>query len=622
MPVRNGYNLVDDIGDSQIPIQNEEAFQHGIHFQAKYVGSLNMPRPSSRVEILAAMRRIRNEFKAKCIKKKKVNIVISVDGVKVVLWKKQKRKEWTWDEAKMLVMHDPIYRIFYVSHDSRELKIFSYIARDGSSSSFRCNVFKTKKKAQAVCIVRTLGQAFEVCHQLSLQRTQQQGENQADRESEEASTEEISLWVKGHQWTRGENDEKNGTEKKLLKVVIGEDPGILEAESSYVLKGWDLQDSERDLLSMEGALCSLSPSDPAASTHLSLSSQHHLHLLQHQLLQQQTQTHVALAQVHLLQGQLAAEAAARLESESQIQQLQLHNRELLQHVTLLVKQLRDLERRVPDTIQDGGISRWGSAGSLILRNHGLENYEAVPSTGLVEDPTSPSAPAALAESYLSLLSLENKAQTVARRADTDPVGLGGRQDTDTPGAAGNETVRMNSRTIRRVTEWFHHTVPKLNPPPPIMNRKRASKLNFLGRAKSTSKTVAIEMEERVHLQDMKPCDASSLGNSESESCSTSEDSGVVRSEKCPHSPQHVGPFENQGPSLSAASSCSGRLEDPGAFRSASVPLLPPSSVVTPGGPASPSSLYSLAHKTCLHISLSEDELMHAKALDFSISSRK
>lgn len=39
-------------------------------------------------------------------------------------------------------------RIFYVSHDSQDLKIFSYIARDGSSNSFRCNVFKSKKKVQ------------------------------------------------------------------------------------------------------------------------------------------------------------------------------------------------------------------------------------------------------------------------------------------------------------------------------------------------------------------------------------------------------------------------------------------------------------------------------------------
>lgn len=39
-------------------------------------------------------------------------------------------------------------RIFYVSHDSQDLKIFSYIARDGSSNVFRCNVFKSKKKVK------------------------------------------------------------------------------------------------------------------------------------------------------------------------------------------------------------------------------------------------------------------------------------------------------------------------------------------------------------------------------------------------------------------------------------------------------------------------------------------
>ncbi|TRY59554.1 hypothetical protein DNTS_012244 [Danionella cerebrum] len=56
---RNRYNLVDDVADSRVPLHNEEAYQHGIHFQAKYVGSLNVPRPNSRMEIVAAMRRIR-----------------------------------------------------------------------------------------------------------------------------------------------------------------------------------------------------------------------------------------------------------------------------------------------------------------------------------------------------------------------------------------------------------------------------------------------------------------------------------------------------------------------------------------------------------------------------------
>ncbi|GIY99539.1 carboxyl-terminal PDZ ligand of neuronal nitric oxide synthase protein [Caerostris extrusa] len=72
MPSKKQYNLVnDDAYDSRIPLYNEEAFQHGITFNAKYIGSLDVPRPSSRVEIVAAMRRIRYEFKANSMKKKK-----------------------------------------------------------------------------------------------------------------------------------------------------------------------------------------------------------------------------------------------------------------------------------------------------------------------------------------------------------------------------------------------------------------------------------------------------------------------------------------------------------------------------------------------------------------------
>ncbi|KAJ9597536.1 hypothetical protein L9F63_011594, partial [Diploptera punctata] len=52
-----------------------------------------------------------------------------------------------WTQNTAIVMHHPIYRIFYVSHDSQDLKIFSYIARDGASNIFKCNVFKSNKKA-------------------------------------------------------------------------------------------------------------------------------------------------------------------------------------------------------------------------------------------------------------------------------------------------------------------------------------------------------------------------------------------------------------------------------------------------------------------------------------------
>ncbi|KAH7728297.1 CBN-DYC-1 protein [Aphelenchoides avenae] len=108
---------------------------------------MEIPRPTSRMEIVAAMRRVRYEFKTRGIKKRAVDICISVEGIKVMLLRRKKQhKSSGWDENKLLVMFHPIYRVFYVSHDSQDLQIFSYIARDGASNTFKCNVFKCSKK--------------------------------------------------------------------------------------------------------------------------------------------------------------------------------------------------------------------------------------------------------------------------------------------------------------------------------------------------------------------------------------------------------------------------------------------------------------------------------------------
>ncbi|NXI61411.1 CAPON protein, partial [Anseranas semipalmata] len=307
----------------------------------QYIGSLDVPRPNSRVEIVAAMRRIRYEFKAKNIKKKKVSIIVSVDGVKVILRKKQKRKEWTWDESKMVVMHDPVYRIFYVSHDSQDLKIFSYIARDGANNSFRCNVFKSKKKSQAMRVVRTVGQAFEVCHKLSLQHALQNADGQADGASDKSAEE---------QPPEGDVQLPMGSAPRVSAVgpqqTHGEPLSESQPELSDPLTGaFSLcQDSESCSLYPAGSQQLLSPSSPCSSASITpLASQHCLQLLQQQLLQQQQQTQVAVAQVQLLKDQLAAETAARIEAQARVRQLLLTNRDLLQHVSLLVRQLKALE---------------------------------------------------------------------------------------------------------------------------------------------------------------------------------------------------------------------------------------------------------------------------------------
>ncbi|KAK4475349.1 hypothetical protein MN116_002413 [Schistosoma mekongi] len=247
---RHAYDfMLDDGLDTRIPVYSDEVFKQGIHFCAKFVGGMDIPRPQNRLEIVSSMRRIRYEFKEKGIKKQKVLIKISADGVFVYLRKKPKFgirwpvsrtfisssqipgnrvfseilttdttsiKETTgttgdYDAISAassgllglglrdismldcihqsnLLLYHPIYRIFYVSHDSQDLKIFSYIARDSRTSVFRCNVFKAYKKLQAMRIVRTVGQAFDVCHRLALQKQEQQLETTEDNNATTATT--------------------------------------------------------------------------------------------------------------------------------------------------------------------------------------------------------------------------------------------------------------------------------------------------------------------------------------------------------------------------------------------------------------------------------------------------
>ncbi|XP_041048728.1 carboxyl-terminal PDZ ligand of neuronal nitric oxide synthase protein isoform X1 [Carcharodon carcharias] len=487
MPVRSRYNLVDDVGDSRTPLHNEEAFQHGIHFQAKYVGSLDVQRPNSRVEIVAAMRRIRYEFKAKNIKKKKVSIVVSVDGVRVVLRKKQKRKEWTWDSNKMLVMHDPIYRIFYVSHDSQDLKIFSYIARDGISNTFRCNVFKSKKKSQAMRIVRTVGQAFEVCHKLSLQHAEQNADGQADGASNKTTGEQFAG---GHQLPGAE---QNGTvDKDVESYSTSELPcdGIeLEIiNSAQTHKERNYQDSKNGAL-LASAMQLPQPPSSQCSSPTPLASQHHLQLLQHQLVQQQQQTQVAVAQVHLLKDQLSAETAARIESQARVHQLMLQNRDLLQHVSLLIKQLKDLENRMcTQQTADPSLSSISEQISLLsLHHHDLiMNGPSTSTPGKAQiascEPSTQTCHVN-SQSFINLMNLDKENQEL-KPENNNYRTMNGKKETSRriEGSEVNEKARgeiatefkLEGLNLEAKTERFNQTIPRLNPPPPVM-RKRSTR---------------------------------------------------------------------------------------------------------------------------------------------------
>ncbi|XP_011269912.1 carboxyl-terminal PDZ ligand of neuronal nitric oxide synthase protein isoform X1 [Camponotus floridanus] len=349
MPSKKQYNLVhNDEYDTRIPLHSEEAFHRGIVFHAKFIGSMEVPRPTSRVEIVAAMRRIRYEFKAKGIKKKKVTLEVSVDGLKVTLRKKKKKQQQWMDENKIYLMHHPIYRIFYVSHDSHDLKIFSYIARDGSSNTFKCNVFKSSKKSQAMRVVRTVGQAFEVCHKLSINNATEDRDPRGDKDGE-------SHGENYHGDVYEDQDEIPNEQSQPSPPPVHKDISLMGDTEDSVPE----QTSVTCLLrSHDGPATTTSTSPIRQSPSGTVTSEcggllvggeltalkHEIQLLRERLEQQSQQTRAAVAHARLLQDQLAAETAARVEAQARTHQLLVQNKELLEHISALVSHLREQER--------------------------------------------------------------------------------------------------------------------------------------------------------------------------------------------------------------------------------------------------------------------------------------
>ncbi|XP_038216322.1 carboxyl-terminal PDZ ligand of neuronal nitric oxide synthase protein isoform X3 [Zerene cesonia] len=373
MPSTKQYNLVtNDEYDTRIPLHPDEAFEYGITFHAKYIGTMDVPRPTSRVEIVAAMRRVRYEFKARGVKKRKVTVDVSTDGVRVTTTSKITkgkspgsklfgRKSTTCNES-IEIMHHPIYRIFYVSHDSSDLKIFSYIARDGATNVFKCNVFKSSRKSQAMRIVRTVGQAFEVCHKMQINSrdepvpsTSSAVDEPVSVHASEAGTSkdflapasECAASESGEAFTSAKKEHEEVAEiqrPKTLDLL----PPPPKKESRRVppptAPSVNLPDLPECITKVE-----ISPV-PEGDAATPLSAQHQLQLLKERLEQQAQHTRAAVAQLMLLRDQLAAEQAARCEAQARTHQLLVHNKELLEHIAALVSHLQEREKGSTRTI--------------------------------------------------------------------------------------------------------------------------------------------------------------------------------------------------------------------------------------------------------------------------------
>uniref|UniRef100_A0A672RLZ7 Si:dkey-34e4.1 n=2 Tax=Sinocyclocheilus grahami TaxID=75366 RepID=A0A672RLZ7_SINGR len=467
-------------------------------------------------------------------------------------------------------------------------------------------------------IVRTVGQAFEVCHKQSLQHAEQNADEQPDGPADgqsDQSGEEPS--PEARQLTGMEHGMDDATEMESHSTKLSEQAmdDILQSlsELNMVKPSQTLQ----SLQDLEGvSLYTLSPSSPCSPTLTPLATQHHLQLLQQQLQQQQQQTQIAVAQVQLLKDQLAAETAGRNEAQARTHQLLLQNRDLLQHTALLVKHLSQLEIRVSGATEKEE-SPWSSMPprslSLNLKYLYTPPSDQPVTSTLAGQPENPPV-SSHAESYLNLLNLRGAPNITA---NGKPASARSEAGLD---AARREVAKLETRNSTALDERYKQTIPKLDPPPQPLNRKRSNRTLSPGvEAESRSSAVATPVNGNkltnvnssssfpdITLCSVSPGDFYSHTNGNSVSCSASEDSGVRSDDKSFISPQsRDDPSDDQSSAfISTSSTCSSLPEDHPAVDG----VTPPHST-TPLGYEQTVPFSSPVNDTCLHISLSEDEFL-------------
>ncbi|KAM7357585.1 uncharacterized protein ACRADG_002871 isoform 1-T2 [Cochliomyia hominivorax] len=169
------------------------------------------------------------------------------------------------------------------------------------------------KQSQAMRIVRTVGQAFEVCHKFNIHKNSLDNN---DERSDISSSELLDVETRSDQQLS--DDDGQNKKAHTPELNLPQRPNHLELvpQTNLGKSGSFVTDEDK------------SPTTPSSPSR-------EIHKLKDQLEQQAMQTRQALAQLMLVREQLISETNARIEAQARTQQLLQQNRELLEHLASL-----------------------------------------------------------------------------------------------------------------------------------------------------------------------------------------------------------------------------------------------------------------------------------------------
>ncbi|XP_049546596.1 hornerin isoform X1 [Anopheles darlingi] len=213
-------------------------------------------------------------------------------------------------------------------------------------------------ESQAMRIVRTVGQAFEVCHKLTMQDS---GDDNLGDDHSELSPCDVSEQDRCSDRISEDEDIKKDPTKSahdsprltrpdhLDLAALSQHPSVppspASASAAAVAAAINSNNTSSSMhqqhhRSSSSALQSQQDKDAgldavSLATQTPLTASREMSSLREQLDQQQQQTRQVLAQLMLVREQLISETNARMDAQARIQQLLQQNRELLEHIASL-----------------------------------------------------------------------------------------------------------------------------------------------------------------------------------------------------------------------------------------------------------------------------------------------